>query len=90
MIPTNRVTTHPGIILNEDLVKVGQTSVIELTQVLGIDPWRVKQILKGKQPITDYMADCLDRHFGISSTFWTNLQRDYDLTSKRMAITNEH
>lgn len=80
-LPTNRTTTHPGIILNEEFVKIGAISVKQLASMFDETASNVNKILKGKRPITSRMATRLSLHFNMSESFWSTLQEDYDLTS---------
>ncbi len=83
-IPTpNRVTTHPGEVLNEEfLVPLGM-SVNALAMALRVPATRIGAIVKGERSVTADTALRLARFFGTSPEFWMNLQAMYDLTKAR-------
>ncbi len=83
-IPTpNRVTTHPGEVLNEEfLVPLGM-SVNALAMALRVTATRIGAIVKGERSVTADTALRLARFFGTSPEFWMNLQAMYDLTKAR-------
>jgi antitoxin HigA-1 len=83
-IPTpNRVTTHPGEVLNEEfLVPLGM-SVNALAMALRVPATRIGAIVEGERSVTADTALRLARFFGTSPEFWMNLQAMYDLTKAR-------
>lgn len=83
MIPTNRVSTHPGtILLKEFLEPMGQSQKA-LASHLGISIQRVNEIVKGKRGITPDTAWLFAEAFNTSPEFWLNLQATYDLSLNR-------
>jgi addiction module HigA family antidote len=83
MIPTNRVTTHPGtILLKEYLEPMGLTQK-ELAEHLDIPIQRVNEIVRGKRGVSPDTAWLLSEAFDTSPEFWLNLQSMYDLSSNR-------
>jgi addiction module HigA family antidote len=79
----NRVTTHPGEVLNEEfLVPLGM-SVNALAMALRVPATRIGAIVKGERSVTADTALRLARFFGTSPEFWMNLQAMYDLTKAR-------
>ena len=83
-IPTpNRVTTHPGEVLNEEfLVPLGM-SVNALAMALRVPATRIGAIVKGERSVTADTALRLARYFGTSAEMWAGLQADYDLCRAR-------
>ena len=80
----NRVTTHPGEVLNEEfLVPLGM-SVNALAIALRVPATRIGAIVKGERSVTADTALRLARFFGTSAEFWMNLQAMHDLTKTRM------
>lgn len=67
---------HPGIVLREYL---GQTSVTEAAQRLGVTRAALSRILNGKAAISADMAVRLSILLGTSSNLWAGMQSDYDL-----------
>ncbi len=83
MLPTNRISTHPGIILlNEYLEPMGFTQT-ELADHLGIPVQRINEIVRGKRGVSSETAWLLSEAFETSPQFWLNLQSMYDLSSTR-------
>ena len=80
----NRITTHPGEVLNEEfLVPLGM-SVNALAIALRVPATRIGAIVKGERSVTADTALRLARFFATSAEFWMNLQAMHDLTKTRM------
>lgn len=73
----------PGEILLEEFIRPFGLSMSRLSQMLGVPPNRITQIVKGTRAITADTAIRLSECFGNSELFWMNLQRDYDLAEAR-------
>ena len=85
MIPTNRVATHPGVILlKEFLEPMGQTQNA-LAKHLGIPAQRVNEIIRGKRGVSPETAWLLSGALGTTPEFWLNLQATHDLSLNRPA-----
>ncbi len=54
-------------------------SANSLSKVLGISQNRVSDIVRGRRGITADTALRLERAFGVSASFWLNLQSHYEL-----------
>lgn len=83
MIPKNRLTVHPGEILNEEFLKPLGISQTKLAQHLGVHPKEINKIVKGRSGISSRMAWKLSHALGTSPEVWTNLQAMYDLSRNR-------
>ena len=79
----NRVTTHPGEVLNEEFLVPLGISVNALAMALRVPATRIGAIVKGERSVTADTALRLARFFGSSPEFWMNLQAMYDLTKAR-------
>jgi addiction module HigA family antidote len=79
----NRVTTHPGEVLNEEFLRPLGMSVNALAMALRVPATRIGAIVKGERSVTADTALRLARFFGTSPEFWMNLQAMYDLTKAR-------
>ncbi len=79
----NRVTTHPGEMLNEEFLKPLGMSVNALALALRVPATRIGAIVKGERSVTADTALRLARFFGTSAEFWINLQAMHDLTKAR-------
>ena len=78
-IPTDRVPTHPGIIIREEfLVPLGLTQR-DLADAILVPYQRVNEIINQKRGITPDTALRLAKYFGNRPDFWMNLQLRFDL-----------
>lgn len=68
---------HPGETLLELLETYG-ISQIELAKRIGYTPKHINEVCKGNIGITPDMAIRLSTVFNLSSSFWNNLQANYD------------
>ena len=85
MLPTHRVTTHPGEMLLEEFLRPMKLSQTELARAIRIPLNRINEIVNGKRGVTAETALLLSAYFGNSAEFWMNLQMAHDLTQARMA-----
>ena len=56
MIPSNRVSTHPGVILLKEFLEPLELSQTALAAHVGISVQRVNEIVRGKRGITPETA----------------------------------
>ena len=83
MIPSHRVPTHPGEVLQEEfLAPLGLTQV-KLAAHIGVPVGRINEIIRGKRGVTPATARLFAQAFGTTPQFWVNLQTSYDLASAR-------
>lgn len=80
MLPTNRVSTHPGVILLEDFIRANGLTQAGLSRKLKISKNRLNELIRGKRGITPETAWKLASFFETSPEYWMNLQTAYDLT----------
>ena len=80
----NRVTTHPGEVLNKEFLKPLGMSVNALAIALRVPATRIGAIVKEERAVTADTALRLARFFNTSPEFWMNLQALHDLTKTRM------
>jgi len=83
MIPKNRVTTHPGVILLKEYLDPMGLTQKELADHLDIPIQRINEIVRGKRGISPDTAWLLSEAVDTSPEFWLNLQAMYDLSSNR-------
>ena len=79
MIPTNRIPTHPGIILSEEFLQPMNISQETLATYLNISIKQINEIIQEKDKITPEIAWLLAQAFNTTPQFWMNLQTNYDL-----------
>ena len=82
-MPRKLPPVHPGeVLLEEFLVPMG-LSQYRLAKSTGVPPRRINEIVHGKRAISPDTALRLARYFGMTETFWSNLQVHYDLEVER-------
>jgi addiction module HigA family antidote len=79
MIPTKRISTHPGEILLEEFLKPKDMSQVELAHKIHVPIQRINTFINGKRACTAETALLLSKELGTSPEFWMNLQTTYDL-----------
>ena len=77
---------HPGEILMGEFLEPMGVSQYRLSKDIGVPPRRINEIVHGKRAISPDTALRLARYFGMSETFWSNLQAHYDLEVQRDAL----
>jgi addiction module HigA family antidote len=70
---------HPGTILLEEFLQPMGISQYRLAKDINVLARRINQIIKGTRAITVDTALRLALFFGMSSSFWLGLQKDYEL-----------
>lgn len=83
MLPSRRISTHPGRILLQEFLEPCGLSQAELARDLAIPLNRVNELVRGKRGITPETALLLAEYFKNSAEFWMNLQTAHDLTVAR-------
>ncbi len=83
MLPTNRISTHPGEILLEDFLKPLGVSQVALAEHLDIPVQRINELVRGKRGVTPQTAWLLAGALGTTPEFWINLQANHDLVRNR-------
>lgn len=78
-VPTHRTPTHPAEMLREEfLVPMGLTQR-ELAHAIRVPYQRVNDLINGRRGVTPSTALRLGKFFGMSASFWMNLQLRWDL-----------
>jgi len=62
----------------EDVLKDRNMTVTELAELTGCSEAFINRVIAGSDRITDDFAETLERTFGVSKSFWINLQNHYD------------
>ncbi len=70
---------HPGVTLREDFMEPYELSANGLSKALGIPQNRINDIVRGRRGISADTALRLERAFGVSGSFWLNLQSQFEL-----------
>jgi antitoxin HigA-1 len=79
MIPTNRIPTHPGVILLEEFLEPMNITPVAFANHLNIPLQSIEEIITSQRGITPQMAWLLSQAFNTTPQFWMNLQTNYDL-----------
>jgi antitoxin HigA-1 len=88
-VPTHRVPTHPGeMLLEEFLIPMGLTQR-ELAAAIHVPYQRINEIINGRRGMTPSTALRLAKFFGMSASFWMNLQLRWDLYQTQQAEVKE-
>jgi addiction module HigA family antidote len=78
-VPTHRTPTHPGeMLLEEFLLPMGLTQQY-LANAIHVPYQRVNELINGRRGMTPSTALRLEKFFGMSASFWLNLQLRWDL-----------
>ena len=83
MIPSNRTSTHPGVILLKEFLEPLKLTQKALAIHLGIPVQRVNEIVRGKRGVTPETAWLLSEALRTTPEFWLNLQSIHDLSANR-------
>ena len=78
----NRITTHPGDILKEELEARG-ISQKKFSELLAVPYTQLNEILNGKRPITSDFARMVEAALGINPELLINMQMRYNLSVAR-------
>ena len=69
---------HPGEVLLEEFLLPMEISQNALARATSVPPRRINEITLGKRAITTDTDLRLCKFFGLSESFWSGLQTDYD------------
>lgn len=81
--------SHPGEILLEEFLEPLNISQYRLAKEIHVPRRRINEIVHGKRSITPDTALRLARFFGMSDSFFLNLQSDYDIRIVRHELKTE-
>ena len=84
MLPTHKVSPHPGEILLQEFLIPLKMPQSQFAKHLGIPFQRVNEIVKGKRGITAETAWLFSEALGTTPEFWMGLQSAHDLTRNRL------
>ena len=74
---------HPGEILLAEFLEPMGISQYRLAKDLKVPARRINEIVHGKRAISADTALRLSRYFGMTESFWMNLQARYDLEAEK-------
>ena len=74
----NRIPTHPGEVIKEELESRGITQK-QFSQLLGLPYTQVNEILNGKRQVSADFALMTEASLGINPLLLINMQNRYDM-----------
>ena len=80
-VPTNRIATHPGALLLEQIKDMGLT-VNSVARDIGLPATRLHEIVHEQRGVTAETAIALGVYFGQTPDFWINAQKAYELSKE--------
>ena len=80
---------HPGKILLTEFLEPMGISQYRLAKDLDVPQTRIADIVKSRRSITADTALRLAKYFGMSDSFWVNLQAHYDLEVERDRLADD-
>ena len=82
----NRITTHPGDVLKEELEARG-LSQKQFSELLNVPYTQLNEILNGKRPVTTDFALMMEAALGINPELLINMQSRYNMSVARQKKT---
>ena len=83
--PTDRIATHPGDLLMEQIREMG-LSVHRVARDAGLPATRLHEIVHRRRGMSAETAIALGTYFGQSPEFWMNAQKVHELS--KMLVEN--
>lgn len=77
--PTNRIATHPGVLLMEQIKEMG-LSVHRVARDSGLPATRLHEIVHKRRGVSAETAIALGAYFGQTPDFWINAQMIHELS----------
>ena len=87
-LPTNRIATHPGALLREQIEEMGLT-VHGVARDTGLPATRLHEIVHERRGVSAETAIALGTYFGQSPDFWMNAQKAYELSKALIENGND-
>ena len=87
MLPTHRVSTHPGKVLLEEFLEPLEISQSAFAKHIGVTAQRINQLINAKRALTADTAWRLAAALGTTPEFWLNLQMSHELSIARPKTT---
>ena len=87
-MPTNRIATHPGALLREQIEEMRLT-VHGVSRDSGLPATRLHEIVHERRGMSAETAIALGAYFGQSPEFWMNAQKTYELSKALVENGND-
>ena len=78
-LPSNRIATHPGALLLEQIEEMGLT-VNGVARDINLPATRLHEIAHERRGVSAETAIALGVYFGQTIEFWMNAQKTYELS----------
>jgi len=85
----DRIPTHPGAVLREDVLPALEMTVVKVAKSLGVSRQTLHKILAEKAPISPEMAVRLGKFCGNGPDVWLAMQANYDLALAKIELAEE-
>ena len=82
MNATNRIPTHPGDVLKEE-IESRNISQKKFAEILSVPYTQLNEILNGKRPVTTDFALMVEAALGINPEMLINMQNRYNMALSR-------
>jgi addiction module HigA family antidote len=83
MLPSHRVSTHPGELLKRLFLDEMHITQVDFAAHTGMSLQRLNELINGKRGITAQTAWPLSQALGTTAEFWMNAQAAHELTRHR-------
>jgi antitoxin HigA-1 len=83
MIPENRISTHPGEVLEEEFLRPLGITMATFARHIGVSTQRINEIVHRQRAVTPEVAWLFAQALGTTPEFWLNLQSVYDLAKSQ-------
>ena len=85
----DRIPTHPGAVLREDVLPALEMTVVKVAKSLGVSRQTLHKILAEKAPVSPEMAVRLGKFCGNGPDVWLAMQTNYDLALAKIELAEE-
>ena len=85
----NRLPTHPGNMLRDDVLPALRLSVTEAASQLGVSRQNLHRLLAGEIAVTPGMALRLGKFCGNGPQLWLGMRQAFDLRKAEQALAGE-
>ncbi|MCY3713052.1 MAG: HigA family addiction module antitoxin [Gemmatimonadetes bacterium] len=82
-VPIERITTHPGALLLEQINDVGLT-INSLARDIDLPATRLHEIVHERRGVSAETAIALGEYFDQTPEFWMNAQKVYELSREQV------
>ena len=81
--------SHPGVVLKREFMVPYGITAYRLAKDARIDNMTISEIIRRKRSITTKTALKLSKFFGVSDSYFINLQKEYDIRQLKVQMAEE-